>query len=792
MELIDIYPDFGNSWKLLKIYRDDVGKKHYDKIETFQDYFYVTERIVSEITKYEELNKQIVDIEEVYDKKPLFYNGKMYKVTLAGIWSKFKFMKYFRDDLKDFYELDVSTEMRYVIDNVSEFKFTNYKVLFFDIETTTYNGFPDYEDATESITCITYSNSFDKKLISLILKPTNWDEKWWQMESEIQKKVGENSKVLFFGDEKKMINYFLDHISIEDYDILSGWNINFDISYIFGRCDKLNLSKCKMSPFGKVSIRTVQNKQHRDEMKIDISGRFVIDLLQRYKAITFKEIPSYSLEYVSELEFGVAEKKRKVLDFTEEWLHHLEDLILYSIKDVDLLIKLNEKLLLINYLEELRRINYLPNISYAEVAKNLIDISLFREYGDKIIFPSKQNVPRVKLGGGFVKEPEPNIYEYVAVYDFAGLYPSLIRTFNLSKETICELSVADFVTNEDDVEMLPNEINRKGFVTGWKLEPIGMIPHILEKALLLRKQIKKEMKGLDKNSIEYREKNLKQYALKAPINANYGVNAYPGFRLYEPRVAATITYLGRRLNKYCSKRIEEEYDVKVVYGDTDSFFVEIGKDNQELANKIFESINKKYVQEFVSEISSGKVTKNYIEVEYEKMYVKVLLIKKRRYLGIKNNDEWDYKGVDLKRSNTPEVLKNILSFYIDELFAKKDEDNILRECRIRLYNVKELDPFKIPLKLTKEYASDLPQVRASSWANKHLKSNLKQGNKFYGIWVTGMETDIIGFKDIEELDGKNINIDYYKYESMLKDKINNLKEGTILKDFSQMSLENFL
>ncbi len=792
--LINIYPDFGNSWKLMKIYRDACGLKKYEVINDFEDYFYVTERIVDEITKYPEIKDQIVDIQLVTDKKPLFYDGKMYKVIVSGIWSKFKFMKYFKDDLKDFYELDVTAEMRYTIDNIKEFEKTKYKTLFFDIETTTYDGFPDWENANEKITCITYANSFssDNEYVSLILKPENWKEKWTTLEDDLYKKLPSNKKVIFFEDESRMIEYFLEQIEIQDYDIFSGWNINFDISYIFGRCDKLNLSKNRMSPFGKTNIRMMMNKQGREEMKIDISGRFVVDLLQRYKAITFKEIASYSLEFVSELEFGASEKKRKVLDFTDEWVNHLEELVLYSIKDVELLVMLDKKLLLINYLEELRRINFLPNISYAETAKNLIDISLFREYGDKIIFPSGQNSPRVKLGGGYVKEPIPNVYDYVAVYDFAGLYPSLIRTFNLSKETIVDEGSADFITNEDDLDELPKDVERGPFITGWKLEPKGMIPHILEKALLVRKKIKEEMKSLDKNSIEWREKNLKQYALKAPINANYGVNAYPRFRLYEPRVAATITYLGRRLNKYCSKRIEEDHKLKVLYGDTDSFFVLISQDKPEIAQQILKDINEKYVKEFVKEIGGGKIINNYIEVEYEKMYRKVLLIKKRRYLGIKMDGEWEYKGVDLKRSNTPIIIKNILRYYIDGLFAGEDDDDLLIVCRKMLYDEKaKLDDFKIPLKISKIYTTDLPQVRASKWANKHLKSTLKQGSKFYGLWVQDVETDIIGFKDFEELEGLNIKIDYQKYENILKDKINNLKKDTVMRDFAQNSLKSF-
>jgi DNA polymerase elongation subunit (family B) len=781
-QIIDVYPNFGNSWKLELVYRDDNGDKKREEIKNFTDYFYVGEDKVGEITKYPELKEQVILIEEVKDKKALFYDGKIYKVHLKGIWSKFKFMKYFGGNLTQMFELDVSAEMRYAIDNIKQLPKTNYKTLYFDIETSTDNGFPDWENAIEKITCITCYDSFTKKFISYILRPDTWEEKWLSLD-ETQFK----GDVKFYDDEKKMLLDFIRLVEDEDYDIMTAWNISFDLSYIFGRCDKLGIPKTRFSPYGKVEIKKKMNKQQREELYVSINGRFIIDLLERYKAITFKEIPSYSLEYVSELELGKQEKKERVLDFSKEWRDKLDKLIIYSIKDVELLVVLDNKLKLIDYLEELRLINNMPNIQYASIAKHLIDMSLFREYGSSIIFPSKSNLEKVNMGGGYLKEPKTGVYNWVAVYDFAGLYPSLIRTFNLSKDTIVDEKEADFITFEDDVAELPKDIGREGFKTGWTLQHKGMIPTVLEKIINLRKQIKKEMKGLDKNSIEYREKDIKQYALKAPINANYGVNSYPGFRLYEPRVAATITYLGRKISKYCSKRIEQDFNLKVLYNDTDSLFVEIKENNEKLMNEIKEKINSVYVKDFVSEVTNGKAKENYIEIEFEKTFEKILLIKKRRYLGRTVKGDWIYKGVDLKRSNTPEIIKLCLQHYLERLFEGEEDKKCILSCRKILNQHKnELELFQIPLKLSKEYTSNLPQKRASEWANKYLKTNYKQGSKFYGIWTSG-QFDIIGFSHVKEVQDIAISVDMDKYNDILVDKLNNLRE-TDIGDISQTTL----
>ncbi len=780
-KIIDIYPDFGGCWNLVKVYRDKDGVKHREEIKNWNDYIYATEEKLNEMKNIEEINKQIVKTELVTNKKPLFCDKDVYKIYLKGIWSKFKIRKYFKD-LNEIFEADVPAEIRYTVDNISEIEKVNYKILYFDIETTTDNGFPDYENAIEKITCITMYDNYKKKFLTYLLNPnTNQD---------IITEYGEDKKVAIFNDEKEMLSSFINLVNKEDYDILTAWNISFDLSYIFGRCNYFNISYQELSPYKNIKINKRMNKQQREELEINISGRFVIDLLLRYKAITFKEISSYSLEFVSELEFGKEEKKRKVLNFSEEWLVHTNDLVKYNIKDVELLVNLDNKLKLIDYLEELRLINYLPNIQYSATAKHIIDMALFREFSDKIIFPSRGNLEKKKFGGGYVKNPKYGIYENVATYDFSGLYPSLIRTFNLSKDTIVPVEEADFITYEDDVDELPQDIERLGYRTGWTLSHRGLIPIILEKIINLRMSIKKEMKLLDKDSIEYREKNLKQYALKAPINANYGVNAYNGFRLYEPRVAATITYLGRRLNKYCSKRIEEDYNLPVIYNDTDSFFVcfDDKLDNDKII-QIKDSINNKYVIEFIKEISNGKITENFINVEQENIFEKLLLIKKRRYLGRLKNGEWIYKGVDLKRSNTPKIIKEILEEYILKNF-NNDNENLLALTRMLHDSQNDIDKFKIPLKLSKEYDTDLPQKRAASWANTHLKSNFKQGSKFYGLWVNTPETDIIGFSSIDELkDIKNFKLDLKKYEQILIDKLNNLRpEDKEIKDIYQTKL----
>ena len=73
---------------------------------------------------------------------------------------------------------------------------------------------------------------------------------------------------------------------------------------------------------------------------------------------------------------------------------------------------------------------------------------------------------------------------------------------------------------------------------------------------------------------------VKQLALKILINGGYGVFGSRFFKYYDPRVAELITAYGRyTLTKM--QEIAEEMGLNVIYGDTDSLFIDIRVNNYE-------------------------------------------------------------------------------------------------------------------------------------------------------------------------------------------------------------------
>ncbi len=68
---------------------------------------------------------------------------------------------------------------------------------------------------------------------------------------------------------------------------------------------------------------------------------------------------------------------------------------------------------------------------------------------------------------------------------------------------------------------------------------------------------------------------VKSHAIKILMNSFYGVLGTPACRFYDPRLANAITGFGRELLLWCRERIEAQ-GRRVLYGDTDSLFVESG------------------------------------------------------------------------------------------------------------------------------------------------------------------------------------------------------------------------
>ena len=189
--------------------------------------------------------------------------------------------------------------------------------------------------------------------------------------------------------------------------------------------------------------------------------------------------------------------------------------------------------------------------------------------------------------GGFVKSPDYGIKYKTPIFalDYSSLYPSVMRTYNLSHDT--------FIKDEDLEKFNKNNIPYHTFeLTSKKINVIdhldkpeltGIIPKILEDLLNRRKLIKKGLIAIktkkelcskeEAEKLEFEERDLdqKQKAVKVLANSIYGITgARTAGTLYRKEIAECVTMNGRRLIQE-SIRFAKEKNYEVHYGDSVTF-----------------------------------------------------------------------------------------------------------------------------------------------------------------------------------------------------------------------------
>jgi DNA polymerase elongation subunit (family B) len=113
------------------------------------------------------------------------------------------------------------------------------------------------------------------------------------------------------------------------------------------------------------------------------------------------------------------------------------------------------------------------------------------------IFPKREDKKeRESYEGAFVYEPIPNLYEWVISYDFASLYPSIMRQF--------KLSIENFLFKDKTYQPKPTEIKCvTGSVFDAAYEPL--IPEILTNYYSQRKDAKKVSLVAEKEADQLRQ-----------------------------------------------------------------------------------------------------------------------------------------------------------------------------------------------------------------------------------------------------------------------------------------------
>jgi len=274
--------------------------------------------------------------------------------------------------------------------------------------------------------------------------------------------------------------------------------------------------------------------------------------------------------------------------------------------------------------------------------------------------------PKAEYEGATVLDPQVGYYQVpVATLDFASLYPSLMRGFNLCHSS---LVLDDAYKNLPGVKYGRYDIGGRTWT--FQESTPGLLPTILGALLDARKAKKREMKKHPKGSFEYRLCDGAQLALKVSCNSVYGFCGVTTHGMYPCMpVAVATTFNGRRAIDMTKKFMETTYNATVIYGDTDSVMVTFPG---------VTTVAEAFPLALRAAAAATSIFPEAIVLEFEKVFFPYLLVKKKTYAGMKYEDDptatptLDVKGLAVVRRDNCELVRDVMREVLEMTMARRD------------------------------------------------------------------------------------------------------------------------
>ena len=421
-----------------------------------------------------------------------------------------------------------------------------------EVESPTIDKVPEAKEALYKVICVSVFGSDGKKYVFL-LKREGVEEGDAELPEDVKLVYCENEVELL----SKVFRLFL------DYPIVVTFNGDeFDLRYLWHRAQRLG--------FPKEDIPIQMGREYAMltyGIHIDLYRFFFNKAIQtyafdqKYRDVTLQDVSMFILGV------GKISLEKNVSDLT------YRELAAYCFRDAELTYKLAafEDFLVLKLIVALTRIARMPmeDVSRQGVS-NWIRSLMYSEHRKRgYLIPTSDEILNLKgvtathaiikgkkYRGAVVIEPKPGINFNVVVLDFSSLYPSIIKRWNLSYETVrCP--------HEECKSNLIPETNH------WICrKKVGLTSLVIGSLRDLRVRWYK-VKAKDKNlSAETRRwYSVVQRTLKVILNAAYGVFGAEHFALYCPPVAEATASIGRYAITSTIKKAQE-LGIEVIYGDS--------------------------------------------------------------------------------------------------------------------------------------------------------------------------------------------------------------------------------
>jgi len=554
------------------------------------------QRINYENTAYQECNPE--------NAFAVGLNGEPLKPINAGNWKFSKNIKYSSQNTPNLHFHDMLIEQKFLVERygVNDVPSVGHRELFFDIECEIGGALTEeyIQRAPMPITSIAWWDKSADEWAIIILDRKN----------QLKDTQLKNQKIIACSTEKILLKKFVEIVRGIDPDILIGYNSDyFDVPYLYHRmCNVIGKDWAdQLSPVGQVQSKAYTKYFYRKEQFVKIIGIESLDYMRLHRKYSMRDEPSWKLDAIGEKYTGLGkiEYDGTLDDLFEQDIHKF---IEYNFRDVEILKLLDEKL---QYIALTKNIAHKGKHNYEEVYMNSITqdgaISAYL-LSKNIIPPAKTFRQENKEGyaGGYLFCPKAGLYKYMFDEDLTSLYPSIIMTINIGKETLVARIIDEDDRNNrlglnDLKEMDPNkELYIEDYTSKKRsYQKVSRIISIIETkklaisangsmfrtdkesvlSTILKKWFKERVRYKNLMSDAYKagdkekgdHNHLMQYTMKILLNSLYGATALPSFRygMNLSILSEAITLSGHRIiqesalcaNRHMNKVIRGEIDL---------------------------------------------------------------------------------------------------------------------------------------------------------------------------------------------------------------------------------------
>jgi DNA polymerase elongation subunit (family B) len=578
-------------------------------------------------------------VDDPNGKHKTIYDTSVAKVDCGRDRSLFyKKRKQFASHGVQMWESDIPTEIRVLSNTYHKIPAPKLHVSFLDIEVD-YNldqGFSGPKNPYAPINAMSIFHEHTQTMIALAVPPNdgvNWTEEMLRQACEDIVPLDKSYETVFHicKDERELLEWFI--AEIQDSDLLCGWNSErFDFPFIGKRIEiVLGVSRLRDLSFydgGDTTFVEVEDNFNKFKskdpnavlqtfIKLELSGRMLADYMLLYKKYEMSEKPSYKLETISE-DVLVDENDVPLLPklHYEGSLHslYINDFaffVRYNIRDSEILHGFEQKLAYVELANQMYHLScgLFQHVSGTLKLAELAIVNHCHHVIKRVVNNIKTPLIDRQIEGALVLLPQIGMHEMIGSIDINSLYPTAIRSINISPEKL----MGQFIETVDayteiklgsDVELtfvyektqesvtataaewkeyfIAMKWAISGYGTAFNQDAPGIIPTVLTTWFTQRKyyqKLKKEAEiAHDEEKVAYYDRL--QYVYKIKLNSLYGALANLHFRFFDVRMGESTTGTSRMILKHQCRTVnqifEGKYDIEIPMYATTKVAIEKG------------------------------------------------------------------------------------------------------------------------------------------------------------------------------------------------------------------------